>query len=218
MTKDKINYCTKQDLYKYINKLRKQLGLNNTKYPIDFYEICCNMKNLKIELVNFSDKSLRGLSVPKEKIILLNSSRKDGERSFDCCHEFIHVLKHVNEHTQMFNCFDSVRANQNPYLEWQANEGSAELHVPYRKFIPLICKDLHDIKTSSDFDKLKVNLAEYFGVPETIIKLRIDNLIFEIDQYSKGVPLDSIPLKSNSQLRREGYNLCSLNTYFDFLV
>lgn len=212
-----INYCTKQDLYNFINTLRKALKIENQEFPINLYEVCKNIKSIKIALVNFSDKSLRGMAFPKDKIILLNSNRNPKELNFDCSHELIHIVKHRNQETQSFNCTDSIKDSQNSYLEWQANEGAAELLVPYKKFIPLLCKGLDNISTSMEFDNLKSMLATYFNVPDTVIKLRINNLSHEIIQFQKGVDIDFIELKSTTQLKKEGTPIYSLNTYYEFM-
>lgn len=155
MPNNSINYCTKEDLYRYINDLKKCMGIDPMKIGIDLYSACQKINGIKMEVVDFSDRSLRGMSVPRENIILLNSSRTPIERNFDCGHELIHVVKHKNENFQTFNCFDKLRPQQNPFLEWQANEGAAEMLVPYKIFIPMFCEQVTKCNCGYEYYYLK---------------------------------------------------------------
>lgn len=212
-----IGYCSKSDLYRYLSDLRNAMNLTKRDYPLNWVDICLSIKGIKLDVVPFRTKGLRGMAVPRDKIIMLNSFRNKVEQSFDCGHEFIHILKHKHLGTQTFNCFDKVKASQNLFLEWQANEGSAELHIPYKIFIPLFCgyvKNCHDF---CGYQNLKLYLAQYFGVPLAVVDLRIENLKYEISQYESGISLDNIKIKSKNQLKKEGISVVSYNTVFDFL-
>lgn len=216
MPNNSINYCTKEDLYRYVNDLKKRMGIDPMKIGIDLYSACQKINGIKMEVVDFSDRSLRGMSVPRESIILLNSSRSRIERNFDCGHEFIHVVKHKKENFQTFNCFDKLRPQQNPYLEWQANEGAAEMLVSYKTFIPLFCEEVEKCNYFYEYYLLKEYLAETFNVPLTVIDLRIDNLRYEIQQYENGCDINKLQILSNSQLSRREIAVVSYNTKFDF--
>ena len=76
----------------------------------------------------------------KPDIILLNSHRNKIEQKIDCSHEAIHLAFHRNINCKSFNCFETALPSQNKYLEWQANEGSAELNVPFQTLLPKIKK------------------------------------------------------------------------------
>ncbi len=216
MVNSSNNYCTKEDLYQYVNGLKEKMGINPQEVGIDFFTECQKLGCIKLEVVNFTDRSLRGLSVPKENIILLNSSRSLTERNFDCTHEFIHVVKHKKENFQTFNCFDKLRPQQNPYLEWQANEGSAEILVPYQSFIPLFCEKVEKCEYFYEYYLLKEHLAKIFNVPLAVIDLRIHNLRYEIQQYENGRDINRLQILSNSQLSHRGLEIVSYNTKFEF--
>ncbi len=216
MENSSINYCTKEDLYQYVNGIKGKMGIDPQKTGIDFYEECQKLNGIKMEVVDFTDRSLRGLSVPKQNIILLNSSRSPIERNFDCAHEFIHVVKHKKEVFQTFNCFDKLRPQQNPYLEWQANEGAAEMLVPYKLFIPMFCEHVEKCNCGYEYYYLKEYLAKHFNVPLAVIELRIDNLRYEIQQYETGCDISKLRILSNSQQSRRGIAATSYNTKFDF--
>ena len=211
-----INYCTKDDLYKNVAKTKELMGIKSDAVGLDFYRTCSHLKKLDVRIVDFKDRSLRGLSVPKENIILLNSSRNKAERNFDCAHEFIHVTKHKNENFQTFNCFDNLRPQQSPFLEWQANEGAAEMLVPYKMFIPMFCESISNCETYADYYSFLEFLSCIFNVPIAVIELRVDNLKYEIHQYENGCDINHISLLSNKKQAQRGIHITSYNTLFDF--
>ena len=212
-----ICYCTKDNLYKYISQLKKWIGLPPSKTGIDFYDVCSQIKGITIKTVNFQNKSLRGLSLPKDRIILLNSARTPTERNFDCAHEFIHVIKHKDENFQTFKCSDILQPEQNPFLEWQANEGAAEMLVPYKVFIPLFCKGVNRCRTWCEYYGFLEWLAKFFRVPTTVIELRVENLKYEILQYEEGSDINDIELLSHNQQERKGIKITSYNTLANLL-
>ena len=213
---DSINYCSKKDLYSYINQLKTIMKIDSDVIGFDFFDMCKRVRGLKIELVDFTDKSLRGLSLPSDRIILLNSSRTNIERNFDCAHEFIHVVKHKDEGYQTFNCFDKLHPRQNPFLEWQANEGAAEFLVPYKVFIPLFCNLVSNCHSRSDYLELKDYLAYHFYVPYSVITLRIENLKYEIRQYELGRSIDSLEILSITKQEQKGIHIASYNAFFKY--
>lgn len=216
MTGGTINYCTNGDLYRYVSDLKKSMGIEWNSIGIDFYETCKGLKKLDIRMVTLKDKSLRGLAIPKDNIILLNSFRNEIERNFDCAHEFMHVVKHKSENVQTFNCFDKLRPQQNSFLEWQANEGAAEILVPYKVFIPIFCEYLSCCEDECAYYYLLDYLAHLFNVPIRVIELRIENLKYEIYQFENGCDIDSIQVLSNKKQEQKGIHITSYNLKFDF--
>jgi Zn-dependent peptidase ImmA (M78 family) len=189
-------------------------------YPLNVIKDCLQI-GIEVKKESFSTKGLRGIAIKgsgKEKdIIVLNPIRNPEEQNFDCGHECVHLFKHRNEKVTSFHCFETVLPQQNSFLEWQANEGSAELLVPYKFFIPMFCKYRGYCKNATDYMAFKNKLAEIFKVPVAVITLRIENLKYEIYQYENGISLDNIEIKSNTQLKRERINIVSYNAIYDFV-
>ena len=90
---------------------------------------------------------------------MLRSSMPGDEMNFICGHEIVHVKFHRYYHVKTFQCFDTIKATQNRFLEWQANGGSAELTVPMRKFLPIVKEAAPHLKEWNDYDTLKFKLA-----------------------------------------------------------
>jgi len=171
---------------------------------------------IKLERIPFKTRGLRGMSYPGARpqpdIILLNSKRSEIEQNFDCGHEMVHLAIHRNLNKKVFNCFDrSTAPNQDPFLEWQANEGAAEFFVPYRFFIPLLKECVGNNPKRGDINEFKRYAAELCCVPPAVIKYRIESLKYEILQYYSGVDINDLQLISKRQQERMGLYIKSLN-------
>lgn len=216
------NSFTKSDLYKFIDNLRGDLNISRNSYPLNTLDVC-NSLGISIKSIPFQTPGLRGMAVKgegaipyKNDIILLREDRNFEEQIFDCGHELIHLTMHRKETAQTFQCFESAPANQSKFLEWQANEGCAELLLPYKFFIPLLSSYLSDVYDYEDFLSLKIYLADIYNVPLASVTLRIENLKYEIYQFRKGIPLDKIELKSNCQQEKENLRIGSLNEWYEY--
>lgn len=206
------SYLTKKELYSLVHKHKTRLGLKNSDYGFNMIHLC-RQKGILLEQLPFKTKYLRGMAVvgneSEEDIILLNHNRDIVEQNFDCSHEYMHLCLHRNKDKKIFNCMDALYVKQDEYIEWQANEGAAELLVPYKELLPLIKyfnpHDLYDIK------HLKEYVADMFGVTIKVIEFRLESLKYEIHQYLNGVPLDEIEILSRSQQLRLSINVKSLN-------
>ena len=105
-----------------------------------------------------------------------------------------------------------MTAKQNPFLEWQANEGSAEFFVPHRIFIPMLHEvlGLHPtFQTVQEFIRLASNT---FMVPRQVIRYRLENLKYEILQFYIGIDVYDLELLSKAQQERKGLYIRSLNS------
>lgn len=213
-------YESKSDVYRNISKLRKQLGVSVDAYPLDIQKICKEVLNIVVEDVEYKTPGLRGTAIPSVSsmgvpdIILLSAFRDEDEKNFDCAHELYHTAFHRGTR-KAFNCNENSILPQNRYLEWQANEGGAELAVPYRLFLPIM-KDVYDKLNGSTLSPfVRAEIAERFNVTDIVIKNRIENLKYEIHQYLSGVSLDNIILMSKTKQEQVGINIKSINSDID---
>lgn len=200
----------KAELYRYVDDLKCRLGLN--KYlPTDVINLC---KNCGINIIrhSFDTKGLcaAAMAGKKHDTIVLNSNRTSYEQNFDCGHELIHLTRHRGTNRQMFNCFEKVIITQNSFIEWEANEGSAEFTVPYKTFLPMISNAYKSFTTYDAICSFEEQCAKHFMVSDRVIELRLESLKYEIYQYLKGTPLNELQLLSNSQQKREGIRVESI--------
>lgn len=209
-------YYTKSDLYKAVNEIRCFAGIDEYNGTVDIKDICSNKYHIKIASIPFKTQGLRGMASiamgeDNDDVILLNSRQTEEEQNFICGHELMHLILHRNKNIQSFNCFEKVMPNQDNFLEWQANEGSAELIVPYYKFLPDIKDAKPSFKRWNDIYSFKLDMAEKYHVSYAVISVRCESLKYEIDQYLRGVELDELAILSNTKQSYIGLHCKSLN-------
>lgn len=179
---NKINlktYCTKAKLYDTIATVQNSLGLRESRYPISAKIIAESFISCGLlEIIEEAFIKLSGMLIknnfPKKSYIIINSELNDCERNFALAHELIHFLCHSVDNGLMCTPYSS---KTNDWHEWRANEGAAELLLPYRKFITDF-SILEQFITCFDIEKL---MAKKFQVSDKVIAYRIIHLRYEID-------------------------------------
>ena len=104
--------------------------------------------------------------------ILVNSNLSYAERNFYGFHELIHVFSSPLNSAQTFSCFDTVKPHQNPYIEWIANEGAAELLVPYKVLLPIVKENYSELITDLGVYEFCEKYADIFSVTPTVVQHR----------------------------------------------
>ena len=198
---------TKLLLYNEIESFRRFLGVNSQDYPIDTKKIA-ETGGLTVDTCDFATKGLKGALVVdgNKGYIILDSKESSREQNFFCGHESIHFVLHRNIGLNSFQCFDKARPNQNSIVEWQANEGAAELIVPYKQLIPDLLDLFNPITAHGDLFDAFLKLSEKYQVSEMVMRNRIENLKYEIYQVASGVSINSISIMSKKQQERAGIN------------
>ncbi len=207
-------YFTKERLYDEVHMHKAQLGLSEADYGFNMVEQCVN-SGILLDRVHFQTKALRGMasvgSSPDKDVILLNDSRTEKEQNLDCGHEYVHLCIHRDLGKRSFYCIDTIYAKQDEFLEWQANEGAAEILVPYRTLLPLIKANVHVLSDGTDIVSFKTHLASIFNVTYKVIEYRLEGLKYEIEQFLNGVYLDDIKILSLTQQQKNKINIKSIN-------
>ncbi len=193
----------KKSLYDHVDHLRSRLGLSLYDHPVNTLDLCLHtIAGIEVIHHSFDSAGFCGAAFAGDEIntIVLNSARSEIEQNFDCGHEIIHLSKHREENGGIFRCFEEA---QNSFLEWEANEGSAQLIVPYQDFIP---RFVHAVFVSPTCDTFMVPelLATYYHVSPRVVEIRMDSLSYEIDQYRCGVPVEKLELLSRRQQQKRG--------------
>ena len=204
-------YLTKQDLYTCVEQYRQKLFSVGLSFPLDFFSILKVSPNITFDYADFDTPGLRGMAFVNyngfnSHGILIKSTLSKEEQNFHGVHEILHTVLHSQITNNSFKCYDQIRPNQSSFIEWQANEGAAELIMPYRNFIPqfldlLQCYQFNSAYwtyTYGGFDIFDV-LAKHYGVTSIVAKNRVSTLSFEIDQYARGTPIDSIRVISHNR-------------------
>jgi len=207
------HYWDKATLYFHVDKLKKSMGFTEVIESPDPFEIVQRyVKNPEIEYVPFPTTKICGILYKGDRStsIALNANRTKEMQNFDCMHELIHYFLHDMSYCQCI-CSDSTNVAQDSYLEWQANEGTAQFLVPYQDFIPRFSKQL-----ASNYGNIPYILAEHYRVTPHVINIRLDSLAYEIDQYRIGTPLNDLKLLSRTKRNAQGIRPTCYNAICDF--
>lgn len=203
-------------MYENINRLRNCLLKSGLSEPFNIFEICSKYDNLGIETCDFKTPGLRGMvtlakSEDDINCIIINSNLSYEEQIFHGLHELNHIYFEHGQKGQTFNCFDKVKPNQNSYIEWVANEGAAELLLPYKEVLPFVKEVLPTLEKEM-FPILEIirMLSKSHIVSETVVQNRLNNLKYELYQYLNGVPLDRIQILSKRAQEQKGIHVDTL--------
>lgn len=191
----------KRDLYECVDHLRSSMVYGYE--PINIISLVNASNRIDLEYYSFNTMGLCGVAMvgDKKDTIVLNMKRSKIERNFDCGHELLHLYLHRTV-SENFNCFATRTPKQNSFIEWQANEGAAQLLVPYQDFIPrFLCRFFNLGRALGLFDIIG-ELASYYGVTPQVIRNRIECLSYEMDQYQRGIDPQHLQLLSKNQRKK----------------
>lgn len=207
-------HVTKTGLYKAVARLRYELGLDDNEYQLNTIALC-RQRGIDVGELPFCTEGLRGMAIVGDAdtpdTILLNSARNKVEQNIDCAHELFHLAYHRDGPQRTFNCFDVTQPKQDKYMEWQANEGGAELLVPFQDLLMQVKHQYHSLTSYGEIAAFKEEMAERYYVTEAVITYRLESLKFEIFQYVSGIPMDQVCILSYASQLKRGINIKSLN-------
>lgn len=212
-----INFISKDELYTLIDYIRNCFGIFVKKNePFNVTEF---FKDNFTDIIEchfnpFNDKKIGGFLVknnyPEKSHIVINSSKEPIYSLFDLTHELIHFLLHP-ENRQHYISTSLCNVDN---FEWQANEGAAELLVPYKKFIPLFVKYIKNCRNYSQYIELIKRMSDIFIVSTAVIEYRVSGLKYEINQYENGINIDELEFLSQRAQEELGINIKSYNDIF----
>ena len=177
----------KKSLYEKIENIRKALELkkennSNLKNIIESNNIA---KIVIGDIGNFSGALDKKINT--KPVILLN--KNSNNLNFVLAHELVHLF--ITPLDSAFKCYNSKEYLKSNYEEWRANEGAAELLLPYKEFIP----DYSYLLLYKNYKDCLEELSKIYSVSKQVIEYRIKNLSQEIHQYLSGVDIENIKIK-----------------------
>lgn len=189
----------KKNLYDAVDVIRNRFNIPMSA-PLDSVALVEDYSNAELYYHRFSTKGLCAAAMAgrDHSTIILDSARSCEERNFDCAHEIVHLERHVVDYKEAFQCFNIAQSNYS-FQEWEANEGAAQLLVPYQDFIPRFLSTLKLVECQPDGDSVISRLAKYYFVTEMVVDIRVGSLSYEIAQFQSGIPLECIELLSKRQ-------------------
>lgn len=204
----------KAELYQAAAALRRQLCLPECCTSGVVFDRIQSQPGVQIAFLPFQSPALRGMCSPgkpgQEDIILLSSRLTDRERGFYAAHEWLHLCWHRDASKSPFLCGEYRFPQQDSFLEWQANEGAAEILMPWRQVVELVLECPPDPDSRESLIRLRLRLADRFGVSDQMAAVRLESLRYEIACALKGESLDTIELLSVREQQRRGIQTQSL--------
>lgn len=203
---------TKAELYRMVDCDRESWGMKS-----GFGRgICVSAERLSLQLgltlrsMDFETPGLRGVAVPGCSLTVISEGLSSAQRNFFLAHELFHHLHHAGLPQSSFHCYET--RDSALYYEWEANEGAAELLVPYRDVLYLVGS--RRIESHRDLYRLQYEIAQFYHVPRATAHLRFESLKYEIAQCRAGVPPEEVRLLSAAGQDARGLDVPSLNALF----
>ncbi len=173
-------------LYRQVEALRTLWGVWE---PFDPFLIAETLPGMELRCHPFQTKGFHGFIVTSDDKrrarIVLNSLRSPEEQAFDLSHELIHYALHPPTR--------EVHSRA-PFLEWQADEGAAELLLPRVRLLDFLYEARARIREPSQADALIRLLARRQGVTAAMVRRRIWSLRLDAVQVLGGADPASLPL------------------------
>ena len=182
---------TRSALYHRIDSMRRKYGIRGVFDPYAFLEA----QKIPLALHRFTDGHLHGVLVRTGRRygIILDTRLTPAEQRFTLTHEIVHFELHRGE--------PGAAAFHNSSDEYQADEGAAELLMPYRDFLPRAAAMRR--KFLSDQTAALILLAAHYRLDCEQVRRRLKSLAYELSLYRKGVPVSEIkPLSLRCQAER----------------
>lgn len=206
---------TKAELYRLVESERYWAGLDLAGaewYREDLNAIALSWElGIRVRRMDFKTRGLRGMALVENGLTMLNSRLTPEQQNFYACHELFHHLHHRDLNISSFQCYD-MSFYSDAYYEWEANEGAAEMLVPYKKFLKIAGG--RRLAGLCDLLSLQREIAHRFNVPLTTAALRFDTLKYELRQYLDGVPIDEIQVLSDTAQAQNGIFVKSFNELY----
>lgn len=210
-----INFLTKEQLYSLIDYIRDSFDINIKEVfnVLKFYQ--ANLSDIiKLNCHKFNDKKIGGLLIknkfPELSYITINDSKEAESMAFDLTHELIHFFLHPENRK---NYISSSLCDIDNF-EWQANEGAAELLVPYRRFIPHFSKNIKVCSSRADYLELLSYLSNTYKVSTAVLEYRIAGLKYEIKQFENGTDVNDLQILSKSAQEEQEISIVPYNIMF----
>lgn len=180
----------KRALYARLEEKLKRLEVIYN-FPFNVKQLV-EREHIELSFIPFESDSI-GAILYKDSFsaILINSNKSSLDQRFDLAHELIHFWFHPSQTSFSF---------QKPHLidkekEWQANEGAAELLLPYKDFIPRFVRTAKFVEENYEpLEEVYNELSRFYKVAPIVVDYRIRNLESEILQYINGTSIERIIL------------------------
>lgn len=183
---------TRGVLYRRIDAMRQKYGIRGRFDPFDF----AAARQIPVQYHAFSDPHLKGILVRSGGVcgIVLDPRLSGEQQRVTLTHELVHLELHYGEQGTAFSDHDG--------MEYQADEGAAELLMPYHDLLPRAASFRRRYR--QDPVKITGLLAAHYRVDLDTMQRRLDSLDYELMLFLHGTPISEIVPISELEKRRKG--------------
>jgi len=207
----KKQFITKKVLYECLDEIKSALGLIHPFPLCDLLEPLAGFVTVRFR--PFKNPHICGMidkrDPPEVSEIVVNSGNPQPTMRFGLYHETVHWFCHPpGGHYSVLG-----RGNQG-IEDYQANEGAAELELPYRVFLPWMAEKLERAGKNPEPEliaRIKEDAVRAFDTSAAIVYYRLEGLKYELEQVRNGVELGNLAFLSHAQLKARGIAVMSVN-------
>ena len=144
----------REALYRQVEAFRQAFSVG--KGPVDVFALCEQIPRLELRQIVLKTHGLNGVFMRGENmdLIMLNAGRNRKEQMFDLSHELMHWWLHK----------DRSSRGRDDLAEWQANEGAAELLVPWKELVQRVYECRKALHSAENLRRFTTAQAERCGV------------------------------------------------------
>ena len=185
---------TRGVLYRRIDAMRKKYGIKGRFDPFAIEEA----QGSPVQYHAFSDSRLQGVLIRSSGSsgVILDPRLTPEQQRLTLTHELVHRELHYGESGTAFQDHSG--------MEYQADEGAAELLMPYRALIPRAVSFRRRYR--EDPVRITALLAAHYRVDCETMRKRLDSLDRELMLYIRGTPLSEIVPLSRQELQKQGHS------------
>ncbi|MBE6936381.1 MAG: ImmA/IrrE family metallo-endopeptidase [Ruminococcaceae bacterium] len=171
---------TRGVLYRRIDAMRRKYGIRGRFDPFAF----AAEHEIPVQYHAFSNPALKGILVRSGGAcgVVLDPRLSQAEQRLTLTHELVHLELHYGEQGTAFSHHSG--------MEYQADEGAAELLMPYRDLLPRAAAFRRRYR--QDPVQITGLLAAHYRVDLDTMRRRLESLDYELMCFLRGTPVSEI--------------------------
>lgn len=131
--------ASRSELYRAADNIRAELFIKGSEPLVELAMAAYGSYGTETYTAPFRTERICALSSPGEPdVILLNRNKPEPVLRFAMAHELIHTRLHRDIPCAFL--IEDPLASRDPVLEREANDGAAELLLPWREIVPLMAE------------------------------------------------------------------------------
>lgn len=190
---------SRSELYRVADNMRAEMFITGSESLGDLIAAAHGSYGTIVRMEDFHSPRLCGITEPGDPdVILLNRFKPEPVNRFALAHELVHARLH-RDMPHVFMPEDPL-GSQDPVLEREADEGAAELLLPWREYLPIM-RDFRHALGNNFYDMFCRRVCPSRRVSRSVACIRVRELWHPFEVYLKtgsldaaAVALDDVPV------------------------